>query len=108
MCHFCVNEHTTGIAHPYVPRKRQKMKVVYANGKTLTTDRCTDVRVNLFGKQSRRCKMCCRKQESTNKTREEKANNCKRSALGCQVCKEAVCKKCWDEGYDMHMKPRCK
>ena len=44
-CFFCINGHTTGIAHK--SRKKQKKEVFFANGEVLTTDKCTDVRVKL-------------------------------------------------------------
>ena len=97
-CYFCVNGHTTGIEH----RRKRDATVVFANGVRLRSKKCVNVRVNL-GKYPDYCKMCYRKQDP-GLSRAEKRKNCKSSRLGCVHCRETVCKACWDEGYDLHMK----
>ena len=54
-CFFCLNGLTNGIAHP--PTKKRKVVVEYACGTRLTTNKCTNERVNILGK-------CYRKQDS--------------------------------------------
>ena len=102
-CFFCVNGHTTGIAHK--SRKKQKKEVFFANGEVLTTDKCTDVRVKLYGesKAGRYCKMYYRNKPS-DLSRSQKMKKINYSILGCAVCKETVCDDCWEKGYDKHRK----
>ena len=102
-CFFCINGHTTGIAHK--SRKKQKKEVFFANREILTTDKCTDVRVKLYGesKASRYCKMCYRNKPK-DLSRSQKMKKINYSILGCAVCKEAVCDDCWEKGYDKHRK----
>ena len=98
-CYFCINGHTNGIAHP--PKKKAKNDIFFANGEVLTTNKCMNVRVNLFGTSSRNCKMCYRKQPK-GLTYGQKIANGNWSTKGCVVCKEAVCDDCWAKGYDKH------
>ena len=88
-----------------VSMKNQKKEVFFANGEVLTTDKCTDVRVKLYGESEsgRYCKMCYRDKPS-DLSRSQKMKKINYSILGCAVCKEAVCDDCWEKGYDKHRK----
>jgi len=99
-CYFCINSHTTGIAH--AGKKRAAEKVVYKCGTQAKTNKCSTVRVNL-GKGSAYCKMCYRKvgDKGTAPKRKKKCNS---SYLGCIICKETICVSCWKSGYDLHNK----
>ena len=54
-----------------------------------------------LGKGSSYCRMCYRKQNES-LDRDKKLVKCKASTMGCKVCQEHICKKCWEEGYDKH------
>ena len=97
-CFFCLNGHTTGIAHK---QKRQKVDIEYKCGSVLNTDKCNVDRIGLK-KGSSFCRMCYRNQplELDSKT---KKKNCKSSTMGCLQCQEHICKGCWDKGYDKHL-----
>ncbi len=91
---------TTGIAHP--PTKKAKVTVEYKCGTRVKTNQCTDVRVSLGMKSGDYCRMCYRKQMTTELLAKERKNRCRASAMGCPICKEPICKECWKEGYDTH------
>jgi len=97
VCYFCINEHTTGIAHK---RRRTSATTVYKCGTRVTNDECSAKRVGL-GKGYCYCRMCYRKQDQSLR-KEQKKENCKASTMGCKVCQEPICKHCWEEGYDKH------
>jgi hypothetical protein len=92
---------TTGIAHP--PTKKAKVTIEYKCGTRVTTNKCTVVRVSL-GMQLGicYCRMCYRKQLTTELSAKERMKTSRTSAMGCAVCKEPICKECWKEGYDKH------
>jgi len=100
-CYFCINGHTTGIAHAGKKRAAPTM-VQYKCGATMRTKKCTNHRVNI-AKSGAYCKMCYRMQD-TSLDLVDKKKKCKTSRLGCAVCKEAVCAICWKSGYDKHQK----
>ncbi len=60
---FFLNGITTGIAHP--PTKEAKVTVEYKCGTRVTTNKCTDVRVSLGMVSGSYCRMCYRKQLTT-------------------------------------------
>jgi hypothetical protein len=99
-CFFCLNDITTGIVHP--PSKRAKVTVEYACGTWVKTNKCTSDRVSLGMTSGSYCRMCYRKQVSTELTAMRK-KRCNTSAMGCAICQEPVCKECWTAGYDKHM-----
>ena len=96
-CYFCLNGHTTGIAHA---GKKRAPVVEYKCGTRARTKRCSTERVNL-NKNSKYCKMCYRKQGDVG-TVKERTKKCNASRLGCVICEEHICKDCWDSGYDRH------
>ncbi len=99
-CFFCLNSLTTGLDH-----KCQKSTITHFvqhdRTRTKTVD-CTDKRVNL-GRGTSYCRQCYRERSGT---KEEKMLNISGPAMGCPSCDEHICKKCWDEGYDMHQKKK--
>jgi len=100
-CFFCLKGHTNGVTH--AGKKRPAAPTVqYKCGTTRRTKKCTAHRVNL-GKSGMYCKMCYRMQDKSLKSGEKK-KKCRKSRLGCAVCKEAVCATCWKSGYDKHQK----
>ncbi len=68
----------------------------------VTTNKFTDVRVNLGLGSGRYCGMCYRKKLTTELSAKEREKTCKTSKMGCLICKEPICKECWKEGYDKH------
>jgi hypothetical protein len=99
-CYFCVKEMTNGIYHP--SEKKQKVTVDYKCRTRVKTNKCTSERVDLGLKAGRYCRMCYRKQVSTELKAEERKGRCRTSRLGCAICKEPICMECWKEGYDRH------
>ena len=105
-CYFCKNGITTGIAHP---AKKAKVEIVTANNVRVKTSKCINERVRL-AVGSNYCRMCYRSQfgamkpDGSKKTSDEKKRDCNRSAMGCKICKEPICKDCWSKGYDIHQK----
>jgi hypothetical protein len=98
---FSLNEITTGtIAHP--PTKKAKVTVDYKCGTRVTTNKCTDMRVNLGLSSGRHCRMCYRKQLTTELSAKDRQQRCRTSRMGWTICKEPICKVCWKEGYDKH------
>lgn len=97
-CFFCIRSITTGIDH----KKRKDVTTVFFHhdNKRTKTKGCTDVRVNLE-RGSSHCRQCYRERQGT---RDEKMKGIPKSSLGCPSCDEPICKKCWERGYDMHMK----
>ena len=100
-CFFCVHGLTSGIAHAGIKRKAV---FHYQCGGRQVTDGCTDVRVNLGLSGSDYCRMCYRKLDDSLSTKEKKKAVKKFSQMGCNQCREPICKGCWDEGYDRHQK----
>ena len=97
----CLKGHTNGIAHH--PRKQATVTVEYKNcGMRVKTDKCTNVRVNLLGGRARYCRMCYRKQLTTELSAKDRQKMCRLFALEHPICKEHICKECWKEGYDTH------
>jgi hypothetical protein len=94
---FCLNGITTGIAHPLT--KKAKVTVEYKCG-TCVTNKCTDVRVSLGMESGCYCRMCYRKQLTTELSAKERRKTRRTSSMGCPICKEPICKECWKEGYD--------
>lgn len=100
-CFFCINGHTSGIAH--AGKKRAAPPVVeYKCGTRVKTKKCTELRVNLDMPCSSYCRMCYRNNKNDKTTSAEAKKKCKMSRLGCAICKEPICKSCWDSGYDKH------
>ena len=96
-CYFCLNGHTSGIAH--VNRKRPPV-VEYKCETRVKTKKCSVVRVDL-GKGNSYCRMCYMNTEKTGSTAEKKKKY-SRSRLGCVICREKICKTCWESSYDKH------
>jgi hypothetical protein len=99
-CFFCLNGITTGIAHP--PTKKAKVTVECKCGTRVTTNKCTNVWVSLGLSSGKYCRMCYRKQLTTELSSKDRQQRCRTSAMGCLICKEPICKECWKEGYDKH------
>jgi hypothetical protein len=99
-CFFCLNGFTSGITHP--AKKKQKVIVAYKCGTRAKRNKCTGEQVNLGLKSGRYCKMCYRKQVSTELKAKDRKWRCRTSSLGCAICKEPICTKCWKDGYDRH------
>ena len=97
---FCLNGTTTGIAHP--PTKKAKVTVEYKCRTRVMTNKYTNVWVSLGMQSGIYCRMCYRKQLTTELSAKERKKTCRTSAMGCAVCKEPICKECWKEGYDKH------
>ncbi len=95
-CERHINGHTNGVAHP----DKKEFEVVYAKEARIKTRGCIDARVKIQD-NSDYCRMCWRKQKDDVKW-EVKRMMCKQTYLGCPQCDEPICKKIWDEGYDMH------
>ena len=100
-CLFWLKGITTGIAHPQ-KKKAKVVTVEYKCGTRVTTNKCTDVRVSLGMKSGKYCRMCHRKQLTTELSSKDRQQRCRTSAMGCLICKEPICKECWKEGYDKH------
>ena len=103
-CYFCLNGHTSGIAH--APKKREAHRptvIVYKCNTRQKVETCKDVkeRVDIM-KNSKYCKMCYRKQGKVG-TVAERLKKCNTSRLGCPICKEHICDDCWKSGYDKHL-----
>jgi len=99
---FLLEGITNGIAHPLT--KKEKVTVEYKCGTRVTTNNCTDVRVDL-GIGGHYCRMCYRKLVGTTASEQKAAvrkRMCRTSRMGCPICKEPICKECWGEGYDKH------
>ena len=71
-------------------------------GTRVTTNKCTDVRVSLGMELGSYCRMCYRKQLTTELSAKERRKTCRTSRMGCPICKESICKECWKEGYGKH------
>ncbi len=99
-CFFCVNELTSRITHRQ--SKKARVTVEYKCRTWVTLRKCTGERVNLGLKSKRYCRMCYRKQVSTELKAKKRKERCRNSRLGCPVCKEPICWECWKEGYDRH------
>jgi hypothetical protein len=67
---FCLNGITTGIAHP--PKKTSKVVVEYKCRTRVTTNKCSDVRVSLGMESGSYCRMCYRKQLTTELSAKER------------------------------------
>ena len=99
MCYFCINGYTSGIAHAGDKRKVAEI-LQTQTGTIVMTEDCTEYRVKIQNYTSY-CRMCYRNQEDS-LSWEEKRDNCKGSTMGCAICREPICKKCWAAGYDKH------
>ncbi len=66
------------------------------------TNKCTDVRVSLGLESGSYCRMCYRKQLTTESIANERKKTCRTSYMGCPICKEPICNECWKEGYNKH------
>jgi hypothetical protein len=110
-CFFCLNGLTNGIIHK---SKRKIVTTFTQHDKTRTKQKgCTDQRINL-GRHGSYCKMCYRKLCASTDEKikalntKAKKKQCNSSKMGCPSCDEHICKGCWDEGYDVHMKKQSK
>jgi hypothetical protein len=99
-CFVCLNGITTGIAHP--PTKKAKVTMEYKCGTRVMTNKCTVMRVSLGMQLGIYCRMCYRKQLTTELSANETMKTSRTSAMGCAVCIAPICKECWKEGYDKH------
>ena len=97
---FCLKGVTTGISHPQ--NKKAKVTMEYKCGTRVTMNKCTDVQVSLVMKSGKYCRMCYRKQLTTELSSNDRQQRCRTSAMGCPICKEPICKEYWKEGYDKH------
>jgi hypothetical protein len=99
---FCVNGLTNGITH--WPSKKAKVTVEYNCATQVTINKCKKIkdRVSLGLKSGRYCRICYRKQITMDLLSHQRANRCRTSVMGCPICKEPICKECWEEGYDKH------
>ncbi len=95
---FCLNNYCNGIYHKQDPTTN----VYEVDGRKRKVIGCTNEPVNCFQGVSRYCKMCYR--IATGKSAAEKKQKCNYSKFGCPKCREHICRKCWDKGYDMHTK----
>ena len=68
----------------------------------ILANKCTDVRVSLGMVSGSYCRMCYRKQLTTELSAKDRQQRCRTSRMGCLICKEPICKECWKEGYDKH------
>jgi hypothetical protein len=90
-----------GIYHR--PTKKQQVTVEYACGTRVTINKCTSEWVHL-GRGANYYWMCYCRLLTIELTAKERKNMCRTSRMGCPICKEAICKECWKEGYDKHAK----
>ena len=96
-CFFCLKGITSGITHP--PKKKQKVTVEYVCETWVKMNKCTSNRINLGLKSGEYCRMCYRKQVSTELVKAKgRRQRCTTSRLGCAICKEPICMECWKEG----------
>ena len=96
---ICLNGFTNRISH----ERKSESIVVYRCNKRVKTKKCSKDRVDLGLKSGKYCKMCYRKQDASLSAPARRRKS-KTSRLGCVQCKETICKSCWEEGYDMHLK----
>ena len=82
---------------------KEEREVVYANGARVLTVGCVEERVKILKKSGSYCRMCYQKQDKS-LSHERQRMHCKTSTMGCPQCNEPICKHCWEEGYDMHVK----
>jgi len=102
-CYFCVKGHTSGIAHAQKKRAAEAPIVEYKCKTRIRTKECSTERVDL-GVGSCYCRMCYRlQQDGTIMEKRKQSNN---SRMGCVICRERVCAKCWESGYDKHRPTR--
>ena len=94
-CFFCLKGIINRIDHP--PTKKAKVTVEYKCLTHVTTNKCTDVRVSLGMKSGKYCRMCYRKQLTTELSSRDWQQRCRTSAMGCPICNEPICKECWKE-----------
>ncbi len=87
---FFVNGITNGIAHP--PKKKAKVTVEYKCGTRVKTDKCNNVRVSRGLELEQYCRMCYRKQLTTELIAKERKKTCRTSSTGCLISKEPICK----------------
>ncbi len=99
-CFFCVKGLTTRITH--WQSKKARVTVEYKCGARVMFRKCTSKRVDLGLKSGRYCRMCYRKQVTTELKAQEKVKRCRTSQLGCPICTEPICEECWKDGYDRH------
>ena len=97
-CFFCKEGKTTGIEsvpkkYPPSGKKQQKKR---------KSMECSLQREKLGGSSGSYCRVCYWKRRSrhrNNESAKESKKHCNTSRLGCLVCKEQVCKDCWNS-YD--------
>ncbi len=78
--YFFLNGITTGIAHP--PTKKAKVTVEYKCGTRVTTNKCTDVQVSLGMVSGSYCRMCYRKQLTTELSAKKRRKTSRTAAMG--------------------------
>jgi hypothetical protein len=99
MCYFRKNGHTGRICNAM----NQQYYVHYKCGKRVRRRGCSDDRVRITT-YSDYCRLCYRNHpgvddEGTAMRSKQIVNKCKRSSMGCPICKEHICKACWP-AYD--------
>ncbi len=98
---FCLNGITTGIAHPLT--KKAKVTVEYECGTCVTTNKCTDVRVSLGMVSGSYCRMCYRKELTTELSATERRKTSRTSAMGCPSARSLFAKSAGKRGtINMH------
>ncbi len=100
-CFFYRNGITSIITHH--PTKKQKVTVDYKCGTRVKTDKCTSEQINLGLEVAQYCRMFYQKQSSIELTSEVRKGACRTSKMGYPICKEPICKECWNDGYDTHV-----
>ena len=105
-CFFCQCG-ATGVVSG-VPREGVKRKAVFhfQCGARKVSKRCTEERVRLTNKDGAPmagtyCRMCVRN-DKRDVTHRVKQKDAKKSTMGCNQCREPICKVCWAMGYDKH------
>ncbi len=95
-CFFCLNNITSGIVHP--PSKRAKVTVEYACRTGGKTNKCTSDRVSLGMTSGSYCRMCYRKQVSTELTASMRKKGARHLQWGVQYAKNQFVKSAGQRG----------
>ena len=105
VCFFCL-QGVTGVVKGVDTKKRKAVFHYQCRGRKVT-EGCTKERVRLTTKSGTiagtcYCRMCVRK-DKRNISFREKEKDAKQSRMGCNQCREPICKVCWAKGYDKHV-----
>ena len=99
-CYLCMHGHASVVAYAGLKRAAE---VLYKCNTRVKTEECSTERVDL-GIGNYYCRMCYRlQQDGTIMEKRKQSNN---SRMGCVICRERVCAKCWESGYDKHRPTR--